>query len=156
MVNSEELIGTTEHLTLKVRCPTNQRCYSLVRLYLPVNMSEYDSQPYSDMTRWAVGYHLLSISISKIHSWARSLHSLSCRACRNGWLLVLLCRTPGTKAVETLTNHTNLNSVPRRYTLLTHSFTPGSLIFKWFPLRGFKLLTMEITAIHLDAMYSLL
>jgi hypothetical protein len=34
MVNSEELIGTTEYLTLKARCRINRRRYNRVLLYL--------------------------------------------------------------------------------------------------------------------------
>jgi hypothetical protein len=34
MVNSEELIGTTEHLTLYTRCRINRRRYNRVRLYI--------------------------------------------------------------------------------------------------------------------------
>ena len=33
MVNSEELIGTTEHLTLYTRCRFNRYRYNRVRLY---------------------------------------------------------------------------------------------------------------------------
>jgi hypothetical protein len=34
MVNSEELIGTTEHVTLYARCRLNRCRYNRIRLYL--------------------------------------------------------------------------------------------------------------------------
>jgi hypothetical protein len=37
MVNSEGLIGTTEHVMLYVRCCLKQCCYNWVQLYCEVN-----------------------------------------------------------------------------------------------------------------------
>jgi hypothetical protein len=34
MINSEELIGTTEYLTLQRRCRINRCCYNRSRLYI--------------------------------------------------------------------------------------------------------------------------
>jgi hypothetical protein len=36
MVNSEELIGTTEYLTLETRCRINQCLYNRVQLYIEI------------------------------------------------------------------------------------------------------------------------
>ena len=38
MVNSEELTGTTESLTLQTRCSIKRRRYNRVRLYLPIHV----------------------------------------------------------------------------------------------------------------------
>jgi hypothetical protein len=38
MVNSEELIGTTEHLTLQKGRRINRRRYNLFRLYIYIHM----------------------------------------------------------------------------------------------------------------------
>jgi hypothetical protein len=48
MVNSEELIGTAEYLTLQTRCHTNQCRYKRVRLYFrtltPLEVPAKDGQ----------------------------------------------------------------------------------------------------------------
>jgi hypothetical protein len=39
MVNSDELIGTTEHMTLQASCRTNRYRYKRIRLYLFPDMA---------------------------------------------------------------------------------------------------------------------
>jgi hypothetical protein len=41
MVNSEELIGTTEYLTLYTKCRINRWRYSRVGLYMNVSITTY-------------------------------------------------------------------------------------------------------------------
>ena len=43
MVNSEELIGTTEYLMLYERYHINRCCFNWVRLYIPLAFSLYDT-----------------------------------------------------------------------------------------------------------------
>jgi len=40
MVNSEKLVGTTEYLTLLMRCHINQCCYEQVQLHMRILIND--------------------------------------------------------------------------------------------------------------------
>jgi len=62
MVNSEELVGTTEHLTLYMRCRINRCRYKRVRLYCPVQCALL-KKPYINMVRTNVFGSILSVTM---------------------------------------------------------------------------------------------
>jgi hypothetical protein len=59
MVNSEELIGTTECLTLYTRCRINW-CYNRVQLYV-TGWENLDSEKYRDILQGLEKKRILSI-----------------------------------------------------------------------------------------------